>query len=179
MAKKKVGVNFILTIVTLATAVLSFVSLFFNFIVVKNTVGSLSQSKNLSLVDWFDNMNSKQEINDNAQSVGVENVYDLTGWNLARVFLVITLILVGVLAVISVVKFFMSKKDLNLATMVIGGLCGISALIFAIATFVGCGALSGDMFGVEYSYIASVGVYLLTICAIATGVLAAVASRKK
>ena len=176
MAKKKGGVNFILTIVALATAVLSFVSLAFNFITAK-TKGSIfgnGVTEDLNLGDWFDGMNSLQELNDNAHS----DVYDLAGWNLARVFLVITLILVGALAVIAVVKFFMNKKSLNLATMVIGGLCVASALVFAIATFVGCGALSGSMFGIEYSYLANVGVYLLTIFAMATGVLSIVASRK-
>lgn len=186
MAKKKVGVNLILTIVALVTAALSFVSLALNFITQKTTtktlLGSAEDSTDLNLGEWSDGMKNMQEMNDNARSVGAEDVYDLAGWNLARVFLVITLILVGILAVSLVAKFFINNKLLGTVIMVVSALCVVSALVFAIATFVGCGAVSGPFnfgFGeITVKCMANIGVYALTIFAIATGALSIVASRK-
>lgn len=187
MAKKKVRVNFVLTIAALATAVLSFVSLAFNFILQKTTTKSLlglttNDSTSLNLGEWCDGMKNMQEANETANSVGLKDVYNLTGWNLARVFLVVTLILVGVLAVMLVIKFFMNNRALRLATIVFGALSVVSAVVFAIAMFVGCGAVSGTLSvgssEITIQCLAHVGVYFLTLCAMATGVLAAVGSRK-
>lgn len=184
MAKKKSSVNFILSIVGLVTAALTFVALAFDFItkkvITKTILGTTTEdSTNLKLNDWLDNMHGMQEFNENLE----REVYNLTGWNMARAFLVITLVLVAIVAVALVIKLVMNNKLVNLLTVVASALCIVSAIVFMVTTFVGCGALSGTVNWLAgdstLNYVAGLGVYILTVCAIATGVLAALSARKK
>lgn len=155
----------------LATAVLTFVSLAFNF-VTRETKLTITDYK---LSDWFDDLGTKQKAND-ALPDGVKKIHDLGGWQAARVFLIITLVLVAIVAVALVIRFFMRHKTLDLLTVIMGALCIVSAAAFVIAMFVGCNALTIKD---TVTYLANLGVYAVAVCALATGVLAALAARKK
>ncbi len=165
MAKKKSngGLSLILGIVSIALAVLTFVSLAFKFIIFK-TVEILgeSQTESLTLQDWFKSIDSFKD----ADSVA--------GWNVGKIFMIITLVLVGLLAVALLVKIFVKNKYLNLLTKVLCALVVVCALVFFIATLVGCGALSNKLI----TYSANVGVYAVALLSIASAVVGFFATRK-
>lgn len=167
--KSQLGLTgLVLTVIGLAAAVMSFVSLAFDFIALKTTAVRTGQSytESLGLGDWFESID------------GLKDSDKIAGWNLGRVFLIITLVMVAILAVALIVKFFMNHKILNLGVMVVSVLTMVSALVFAIATFAGCGALSTELLGVKLDYIASVGVYLVALFSIVTAAMSIVVCRK-
>ena len=179
MAKKKNGVNLILSIVGLATAVLSFIALALNFVTQKVTTVSVFGKKDtvtgLNLEDWKDTIEFFQKYNDGVNN----NAFDLAGWNMGHVFMIITLALVAILAVALVLKLFIKNKAFNMLTLVLGIACVVSALIFAIAMFVGCGAVSNTKLLGNPSFTASAAVYVLAISAAVTGAMSIVVSSKK
>ena len=134
MAKIKNNLySFILAVVSVLTGILAFVSLAFKVFakqVTKVTLGSNAldpESADVSFKNWLDMLKTD----------GTENGL---GWlKTARVFLIITLVLVAIAAILAVVNFFVKNKYLNIALTVVGGLAIVSALVMLITLLVGSG----------------------------------------
>lgn len=166
MAKKKskgsVGLSLILSIVSIALAVLTFVSLAFNFLSAKTEVLGVTKTTNYNLAGWMDRINFYKD----AEGV--------VGWNVGKVFMIITLVVVGLLAVALLVNLFVKNKYLTLAIKVLSVLTVVVALVFFISTLVGCGKLSND----ATTYIANFAVYAIAITSLASAVVGFFAVRK-
>ncbi len=166
MAKKKSksngGLGFILGIISIVVTVLSFVSLAFNFLSINNTVLGITTTKEANLSGWMDKIETFQKAD------------AITGWNVGKIFMIITLVLVGLLAVAMLVRLFMKNKFLDLGVKVLSILTIVSALVFFISTLVGCAAMSTDV----TKYVANLGVYGVAFLSIISAVVAFFATVK-
>lgn len=181
--KKKLSLlNLILSIVGIAGAVLSFIALAFNFINFQTTskIGSSTSTSNnpMSLSKWFETINNAQEYNAGLNDFGVNSLrIKIDGWATARVFLFITLVLVAIVAIALVVKFFVNNKILNLATLVVAVLTIVSAVAFLIMVYAGGSALIGDA-AENVKYLADVGAWFVTLGALVAGGMGIAVARK-
>ena len=137
MAKiKKNLFSFILTIASLLTGVLAFVSLAFKPFA-KQVMGSASF--NVSLKDWLDALNRQTPI----------KIDGLTEWKVARVFMIITLVLVAIATVLAIVRFFVSNKYVDIALVVVGALVIVSSLVMMITLLVGASKMSNKVVSIK------------------------------
>ncbi len=169
---KRSNKGLIFGILALITAAMSFISLAFQFISTEITLGSTTSTKSSGLTEWFDIISDLQDTD------------NILGWNVAKIFLIITLVLVGLLLIALVVRFFIKNKYLDVIIKVISLLSILGALVFFISTVVGCGKLStvvdaGNLGSSSYRYIAHIAIYFITIFSILTSVLAFLTTSKK
>ncbi len=94
--------SLILKIITLTLSCLTFVSLFFPFVVVKTAM------TNKQTISFMDNLNLSGWQN----YLKVENS-KIWIWQLSNILMIITLILIGLIMVVTVLKFFIEKDILN------------------------------------------------------------------
>lgn len=157
MAKKKSSGGLVLKIVTIVAAVLTFVAMAFKFFgyTVKTTIlnKSTTTSEGVSMSDWFDMLK-----NANSDADGV------AAWQTAKIFLIVTLIVVGIIAVIAILKFFLNIGIVNLL-MKIAAIAGIVvSLVFIICLIVGCVQMSGSFTdAITYAYYPREGSILITL----------------
>ena len=102
--------------------VLTYVGLAFNFVLVTTSVsssaGSRSNSASLSLGDFTELLKSSNE---------------KVGWyKFANVLMIITLVLVGVILVLSVIDMFLNNKIVNVLTKV----CSIVGIVVSVVFFI-------------------------------------------
>ncbi len=161
--------SLVLIIVSVLTAVGALVGLACKFINVKGTVIGFSNTKQLGLSEWFDVINDWQ---------GYDEV---SGWEIARCMLIVTAVLLTIMVVSLIVKMFTKLRLLKWLTLGLSIAVIACSAIFMITTFIGCGALSGNIdvvaTGVEYS--ASVGVFVLGIGALVSAICATVVAVRK
>ena len=165
MAKKKSSGGLITKIVALVFAVLSFVAMAFPFMtaIVSLTVAgrSTSESASSSFSEWLDSLSTAQEFG--SDKVG--------GYVTAKVFMIIALIAIAIVAVLVVVKFFMDHKIINLLLFIASLVALIASIAFLIA-FV-AGGLQMSSFG-DYMtalYIPNAGSIILGVSGIVTAAL--------
>ena len=181
--KKKLSLlNLILSVVGIAGAVLSYIALAFNFVNSQTTykIGSSTSTTNnpMSLSKWFEYINKSQETNAHLDDTVLEDLrIKIDGWAAARVFLIITLVLVAIVAIALVVKFFVNNKILNLATLVVAVLTIVSAVAFLIMVYAGGSALVGDA-AENVKYLADVGARFVTLGALVAGGMGIAVARK-
>ncbi len=185
MAKKKKKfslLSLILSIVGIVGAVLSFIALALNFVNTATTtkIGNSTSTTNnsIGLGKWFDRINQAQESNAEIHKLGGDDIIDINGWATARVFLIITLVLVALVAIALVVKFFINNKILNWATMIVACLTVVSALVFLIAVYVGGSPFSSEGSVVTVKVMADVGAWLVTLGAVISGAMGIAVARK-
>lgn len=161
MAKsKKSSGGFITRICTIALAVLSFVAMAFKF----GSAKSDFDSQSFDLGEWFDSIESGMEF----------KVEGMGWWNTAKIFMIIALVIVGILAVIAILQFFMDNKIFSLL-MKFGGIAGIVvAVVFVVTLVAGCISLSSDY----VSYLPHAGSILLAIGTIGASVCATLSAKK-
>lgn len=175
--KKRMGlVDMILVIVGAVGAVLSFVALAFSFVTVNvtNPLTNKVTGTDKSLSDWMSDLDSMNEANAAANKINADDVFNVGGYNLARVFLFVTLVLVAITAILLLVKFLMNNKLMNMLTMVAAALTIVSALVFMIAMLVGNAPFATEL----SSRAAGLGVWFVTIGAIIAGAMGIATSRQ-
>ena len=177
MAKKKVKtkINFIYLMITLIAGALSFVSLAFNFIgnhasggVLGNTA---TKTGTMNLGEWFDFTSKFGELN------------GIASWQVANIFLIITLVLIGLVIIGILVNLFFKNKIFSNVLKIVSILAGATAIVFFITIITGSSALSssaGDMgvIGVSSKYYPSVAPYLITLFTLCTVVFSFLTLRK-
>lgn len=154
-------------LVGLLFAGVSLIGLICNFISLKTTVLGVSSTSHLSLKEWFDTINNYQDID------------EIANWQVARVLLIVTTVLLVVMAVLMLAKCLVKHPFLKWSTLGLSIAVIVCALIFMIMTFSGCQALSGNIIIAGAEYMASVGVYLLGIGAMLSAVMALVVALRK
>ena len=179
--KKLTLLSLILSLVGIAGAVLSYIALAFNFINIQTQykVGSSTTTNNtpMSLSKWFEYINNAQEANASIEDTMFEGLQvKIDGWAAARVFLIITLVLVAIVAIALVIKFFVNNKILNLATLVVAVLTILSAVVFLIMVYSGGSALVGKAENIKY--LADVGAWFVTLGAVVAGGMGIAVARK-
>jgi len=177
MAKKKTKNKngMIFGIIALVSAVLTFVSMAFHFVGSKAStsgiLGSNSSTSTMTLGDWF-------KFIDNA-----EKVEAIISWQIARVLFIVTLVLVGLIAIGLILNAFVRSKGFKLALNIVNVVTIVIAIIFMILMFTGSSALSssanlGGIIGGSYTYSPYIAPYLITIFAITTSIFTCLATRK-
>lgn len=165
MAKKKNNnklVNLILMLISVTMAAVSLAGLVCNFISQKSTIIGYNKTTEWGLSRWFEQINDMQDVD------GIKN------WQIARVFLIATAVLLAIMVVLLLVKAFVKHKVLQWTILGFGIAVVACAVVFMITTFFGCGVLSGgiDAISTGVEYFANVGVYLFSIGAILSAVFA-------
>lgn len=173
--------NLIFSIVGLVGAALTYIALAFNFINTQTTykVGSSSSTTNstATLSEWFETIDKAQEYNDKLKGTILGDLHiNIEGWATARVFLIITLVLVAIVAIALVVKLFVNHKILNWATLAVAVLTIISALMFIIMVYAGGSAFVGDSESTKA--LADVGAWFVTLGAVIAGAMGIAVARK-
>lgn len=181
--KKKISLmNLIMSAIGIVGAVLSFIALVFNFVNTQSVtkIGSGTRTTNdpANLSEWFEFIDKAQEANAEAHKLGGKDVIDINGWATARVFLIITLVLVALVAIAMVVKFFINNKILNWTTLVVAGLTVLSALVFLIMVYVGGSPFNTEVADTTTKVLADVGAWFVTVGAVIAGAMGIVVARK-
>ena len=142
MAKIKSNLcGFILTIASVLTGILAFVSLAFK-VFAKTTTTIVSQSPMLagtktttnSLKNWLNNINEYSK-------AGIDGANLL---KVAKVFLIITLVLVAIAVVLAVVKFFINNKYVDIALAIVGGLVVACVIVTLVTLLVGSNKVTAE-----------------------------------
>jgi len=178
MAKKKTKNknNLLYGLLTICSAVLTFVSLAFHFVGSKAStsgiLGSNSSSSTMSLGDWFDFVTD------------AEKVEGIVSWQIARILFIVALVLVGLIAIGIVVNYFIKNKSFSTAIKIVSALTIVVALVFVILMFVGSSALSnsanlGGIIGGAYTYYPYLATYFITVFSMLSAVFACLATKKK
>lgn len=189
----------VLKIVSLLAMVLTFVGLALKFAYQKIAITglpdslpdvakqSLPASNSLTRGDWTDSFKTLKDLN--IKAVG--------WWQTARVFMIISLVIVAIVAVLSIVELFYNNKILSIAKKVLCVLGLVSVVVFLVTLLVGSGIIAGKIsdiytaqvslglsaFGlsgisVKASYIPHVGAFFIIIFAIVS-LVSALLDRKK
>ena len=161
--------NLILMVIGVVMAVLAWVGLACNFINVKRTLLGISDTQQLNLSHWFDTINDFQDYS------------EVAGWQIARSLLIVTTVVLVVMTVLMVAKVLMKHSLLKWLTLGVSVAAIACAAIFMITTFIGCGALTGNIdvmaTGIEYSV--NVGVFLFGIGAMISAICATIVAVRK
>ena len=162
------------SIIAAVFAVLTYVALAFNFVLVSvsgsSSVGSTSRSTSWSFGDWQTSLGSDYE------KLGL--------WKFAKALLIITLILVVVVVVLSIVNLFVDNKIVTLINK-ITSIVGLVVSIAFLVVFVAGGLVlseSATSFGTTLSttYLPNFGSILLGVSGIVTTALTlSLSSNKK
>ncbi len=177
MAKKKTKNknNLLFGLLTICSAVLTFVSLAFHFVGSKAStsgiLGNNSSSSTMSLGDWFDFVSK------------AENVEGIVSWQIARIVFIVVLVLVALIAIGLIVNYLIKNKTLSTVNKIISALTIVFALVFIILMFVGSSALSssanlGGIIGGAYTYYPYLATYFITIFSVITAVFACLTTKK-
>lgn len=146
--------------ISVMLAAVSFVGLVCNFISQKSTLIGYNKTIEWNLSRWF------EQIND------MENVDGIKNWQIARVLLIATAVLLAIMIVLLLIRAVVKHKVLQWTTLGFGIAVVACAVVFIITTISGCGTLSGgiDAISTSVEYIANVGVYLFSIGAILSAI---------
>lgn len=178
MAKKRTKNNkniLIYGLLTVCSAVLTFVSLVFHFVgsraSTSGILGNNSSSSTMSLGDWFDFVST------------AEKVDGIISWQIARILLIATLVMVGLIVIGLIINGFLKNKGLKTVLRIFSVLTIVLALIFIILMFVGSSALSssanlGGVIGGAYTYFPYLATYFITLFSILTAIFACVSTKK-
>lgn len=177
MAKKKAKskVNLIYMLITFVAGALAFVSMAFKFIGKDATGGVLgntaTSSSTMTLSEWFDFITTFGEAD------------GIVSWQIAKVFLIVTLVLIGLVLIGLVVNLFIKNKTLSNIIKIISVLAGVMAIIFFITVITGSSALSTSagntsLIGASNKYYPSVAPYLITVFTLCTVVFSFLALKK-
>lgn len=160
MSKSKTKSNLVTSIISIALAVFSFVCMAFKFISITAKVGDKSNTQNINFSDWL-------EIFDSSMLPD-----SINWWQTARVFLIITLVVVAIVAVLALVQLFVSNKFLALVLKIASIVGIVVALVYLIAMIGGCIARSIDSSSdfVTVSYGPHIGATLLGVSALASSI---------
>lgn len=173
MAKKNKSkaANLIMMMIGFAMAALSFVGLVCNFISQKTTIAGYSETTDWNLSQWFDNINDLKGIDDNVGN-----------WQVARILLFVTAVLLTVMVIAALVKYF-TKKNMVLKWLTFGLAVAVlgSAIAFMVTTLTGCTALSYEITLVKTSvkYFANFGWYLFSLGAMLSSIMTIVVTARK
>jgi len=170
MAKrnKNKAANLVILVISLAMAAVSFIGLACKFINQKTTLVGNSVTAEWNLSNWFDAIDSMKDAN------------DIGNWQVARWLLIITTVLLVVMLVMAVVKFFVRNSLIKWSTFAVSITAAICGALFMVLTLVGCGALStGTLLASSIEYRANIGVYLFAIGAAVSGISAAIMALRK
>ena len=166
------GKELILKVTSLVATILTFLGLAFKFAVEKQTMGSISHSESITRSQWVDSFDMAKELT----SAGH------TFWQIARIFMIISLIVIAVLAVITVVEFFFNHKYLSLAKFIISIVAIACVVIFFAALVIG-GILfankASDLIpGGSLSFIPHVGPFFMLIFGLIASITALLDKKK-
>ena len=169
MSKSKTKSNLVTSIISIALAVFSFVCMAFKFISTTAKVGDESYTQNINFSDWLEIFDS---------SILPDSI---NWWQTARVFLIITLVVVAIVAVLALVQLFVSNKFLALVLKIASIVGIVVALIYLIAMIGGCIAISMDFSSDFYtiSYGPHIGATLLGVSALASSICGLTCAKSK
>lgn len=173
MAKKNKSkaANLVMVIVSLAMAAISLVGLACNFISRKTTIAGYSATANWNLSQWFNNINDLKDIDEN-----------IGNWQVARVMLFVTIVLLAVMVVSLLLKCF-TKKSVMIKWLTFGLAIAVlgSAIAFTVTTLTGCSALSYEIALAKTSvkYFSNLGFYLFSLGAAVSSIMTAVVVCRK
>lgn len=168
------GKELIFKIVSLCTTVLTFVGLAFKFAYQSTVVGGHkidAFSGSITRGDWWDMVN--------------EGLEELSGpgytfWQFAKVFLIVSLVVLAILAVLTVVEFFFSHKYLSLAKRIVSVVAIVSVVVF-FATLVIGGLIvaNKETVGVtEVTLLPNVGAWFIFVFGLVASVMALLDKKK-
>ncbi len=146
--KKNKSNNIIMPIISIVLAVLTYVSLAFKFMSITIGSGSLSTTSNYSFSDWWDFGSS------------------LEWYVTAKTFLTATLVVVGVIAILAILKILLNNGLFRLLLKIAGLAAIIVSLVFLVAFIVTCVKWSNDL----WTYGPHIGAILLGVFGMATGI---------
>ena len=121
------GKELILKVVTILSAVLAFVGLAFKF-----------ASQSLVQIKGADAVKTNYTLNQWVDSFNQSKMFSETGvkfWQVSRVFLIISLVVLALIAIVAVLEMFISNKYLSLAKLVLS-IVGIVCVIVFFSTLV-------------------------------------------
>ena len=118
--------SLILKIITLTLSCLTFISLFLPFVVVKTAM------TNDATINFIDNL----KLNGWQDYLKVENS-KIWLWQLSNILMIITLVLVGLIIVVTVVKFFFEKDLINKINKYLSASVMVLASAFIIFFIIG------------------------------------------
>lgn len=170
MSKSKTKSNLVTSIISIALAVFSFVCMAFKFISITAKGGDKSNTQNINFSDWLEFFDYSSILPDS-----------INWWQTARVFLIITLVVVAIVAVLALVQLFVSNKFLALVLKIASIVGIVVALVYLIAMIGGCIALSIDFssdFG-TVSYGPHIGATLLGVSALASSICGLTCAKSK
>ncbi len=144
-------VNLIMIMATVVLAVMSFVSMSFKFITRSGEVLGFGGSSDVAFSDWM-------------ESVAESNLESYDVWKTARIFMIIMLVLVAVLAVATLLKLlFKGNGVLNMCIQILALLTLVCAVVFIILMYVGANNLNQDVDFASYTYTISAGAWCMAI----------------
>lgn len=158
-----------ITLVSAVTAVVALIGLACDFINKKDTLIGYSATTKWNISTWFDAIND------------MKNYDDIGNWQVAKLLLIVTAVLLVVMLALLVIKFFVKHPVIKWSTFFVGIVAAVCGALFMILTLVGCGALSGGINAIStgVEYIANIGVYLFGIGAAVSGISAAIVALRK
>lgn len=164
---KKKGL--ILSIVSAVCAVMTYVALAFNFVVITTSVGNRSTSNSGSFADW------QKLLGNDMEKLGL--------WKFSRVLMILALILVAVVAILAIVNVFVNNKVLNLVNRIVS-IVGLVITVAFLVTFVAGGLALSDSSTLlnvttTVAYLPNAGPILLSLFGIAATVTALLTTLKK
>lgn len=125
------GKELILKIVSLVATVLTFVGLAFKFITTSSSSKLGGGDVELTRADWKDAIKLyKEPIMKDYNSIA-------TFWQIARVFMIISLIVIAILAVITIIQFFFNHKYLALAKTIVSIVALVCVIVFFATLVIG------------------------------------------
>ena len=155
--------NMVMIFATVALAVMTFVSMSFKFVMTNGEVFGFGGSSEMALGDWMDLV-----------SEATIEQYDV--WKTARVFMIVLLVLVAILAVATLLKLILKgNKILDLGVKILALLTLICAIVFIVLMYVGANNLNTDVGFASGSFSVSAGALCMAIfgaCSSVTGFLA-------
>lgn len=155
--------NVIMIFATVALAVMTFVSMSFKFVITNGEVLGFGGSKEMALGDWMD-------------LVSEATIEQFDVWKTARVFMIVLLVLVAILAVATLLKFILKgNKILDLGVQILAILTLVCAIVFIVLMYVGANNLNADIGVASSGYTVSAGALCMAIfggCGAITGFLA-------
>lgn len=144
--------------IALGFAVMSFVSLAFNFLLATNG----SSTAHFKLSFWNEALNAGAKVPE----------YQL--WQVSRVLMIIALIVIAVTAVLAFVQLFVEHKALAVTTLI----AGIFDIILPIV-FLACLAVGGFMVSSGSIILPNVGPILLTVFGLVSAIFALISNKKR
>ena len=169
MKKSKKSLNLLWSLTTIAGAVVSFIMLALNWVGRKITISGNSDTTNYKLSEWFDLL---KEMNKDSS-----DIEGLAGWNVGKVFLIISIVLLALVAICALLNLFIKNKYLALATKIVSVVSLIAVVVFLIAMIAGCSGLS-DNYSDDISFVMGTGSICFAIFGIATSALGFVSGLK-